>query len=609
MQDGADEAADGAAGDEARSDGAAFTEAQGVEGVVFAAVGDEVRYEAADEDRRVDFHGQVGTEGKGQGRDLHHPQEESEEGAGHVQRPGSGTAVHHGFDDGCHGVGLRCCQGARSRVAVGVVEEEDDADSDEAGDDDGQDLPLLHLLRRCPGQVGDFQFRHEVAGYGQGRAEEGGHEQDGDDAGAAAHADIAHEDGRDDDHEDGHARNGFVPRKGDGADADDGEEEREDEDDCPGQQGLGDVLRAGDVEEEREQGAHGQGSRDNLAHGQVLLGPQEACGRGRARREQVRSGPADDPADDAGHGDQADDAGHGQHADADVTDVLREDGVDGRIGQEDGLSVEGHDVFAAEVVDDGDADEPREERARCDDSCVAQAREVADAQEGGVVIQAESQLVFRRRGLAPGEGQRRQDFLPPAQGVEDEVIGHGQEAAEDHDVGLGTAVAAEDFGSGPAGREGVSRIHFFTEVAAERRRQEDAQDAAEDDGDDHFRIGQLAVELQDEQGRQDEHDAADDVGPGAGDGLDVDRFREGILALEEDGHAHGQDGDGRKGIDGLADFQAEIADGQGEEGGEEQPPADDISIDFNVILVRRHGRIIRAPLRMGFRHDKNLLKV
>lgn len=71
MQDGADEAADGAAGDEARSDGAAFTEAQGVEGVVFAAVGDEVRYEAADEDGRVDFHGKIRAEGKGQGRDFH----------------------------------------------------------------------------------------------------------------------------------------------------------------------------------------------------------------------------------------------------------------------------------------------------------------------------------------------------------------------------------------------------------------------------------------------------------------------------------------------------------------------------------------------------------
>lgn len=71
VQDGADEAADGAAGDEARSDGAAFTEAQGVEGVVFAAVGDEVRYEAADEDGRVDFHGKIRAEGKGQGRDFH----------------------------------------------------------------------------------------------------------------------------------------------------------------------------------------------------------------------------------------------------------------------------------------------------------------------------------------------------------------------------------------------------------------------------------------------------------------------------------------------------------------------------------------------------------
>lgn len=257
-------------------------------------------------------------------------------------------------------------------------------------------------------------------------------------------------------------------------------------------------------------------------------------------------------------------------------------------------------MFAAQVVDDGDADEPGEERAGCDDGCIAQAREIADTQEGGVVVQAERQFVFRRGGLTPGEGQCRQDFLPPAQAVEDEIIGHSQEAAEDHDVGLGAFIAGQDFGSSPAGREGIGGIHFFAEVAAERRRQEDAQDAAEDDGDDHFRIGQLAVELQDEQGRQDEHDAADDVGPGTGDSLDVDGFREGIFALEEDGHAHGQDGDRRKGIDGLADFQAQVADGQRKEGGKEEPPADDIGIDFNVILVRRHGRMIRTRLRMGF---------
>lgn len=74
VQDSADKAADGAAGDEARGDGAAFTEAQGVEGVVFTAVRDEVRYEAADEDGRIDFHGKIRAEGKGQGRDFHHPQ-------------------------------------------------------------------------------------------------------------------------------------------------------------------------------------------------------------------------------------------------------------------------------------------------------------------------------------------------------------------------------------------------------------------------------------------------------------------------------------------------------------------------------------------------------
>ena len=133
-----------------------------------------------------------------------------------------------------------------------MVQEEDDTDRDEAGDDDGDDLPLLHLLRRSAREVGDFQFRHEVAGNGQGGAEEGGHHEDGDDAGTAAHAGVAHEDGRYDDHKDGHARDRFIPRKGDGTDADDGEHEGKDDDDDTGQKGLGDVLGAGDMEEEDE---------------------------------------------------------------------------------------------------------------------------------------------------------------------------------------------------------------------------------------------------------------------------------------------------------------------------------------------------------------------
>lgn len=169
-----------------------------------------------------------------------------------------------------------------------------------------------------------------------------------------------------------------------------------------------------------------------------------------------------------------------------MADVLGEDVVNGGIGQEDRLAADGHDVITAEVIDDGNADEPREEGAGGNDGGVAKTCEVADAEEGCVVVEAKGQLIFIGRRLAPRKGHRRQDFLPPAEAVKDEVVGHGQEAAEDHDFRLGAFVAAQDFSSGPARREGIGCVHFFAEVAAEGRGQEDAEDAAEDDGNDHF---------------------------------------------------------------------------------------------------------------------------
>ena len=146
-------------------------------------------------------------------------------------------------------------------------------------------------------------------------------------------------------------------------------------------------------------------------------------------------------------------------------------------------------MVTAEIVDDRDTDEPREEGTGGNDGGVAKAREVTDAEEGCVVVEAESQFVFIGCRLAPGKGHRRQDFLPPTEAVEDEVVGHGQETAEDHDFSLGAFVAAQDFSSGPTRREGIGCVHFFAEVAAEGRGQEDAENAAEDDGDDHFGKG------------------------------------------------------------------------------------------------------------------------
>ena len=179
-----------------------------------------------------------------------------------------------------------------------MVQQEQDADGYEAREDDGDDLPLLHFLRRGAREIGYFELRHEVAGYGQRRAEEGGHHEDGDDAGIAVHADLAHEDGRYD-HEDGHAGNRLIAREGDGADADDGEQQREEEDDAEGHARLHEALRAVEVEEQREKDDHEEGADDDLRHRDVLLRAKQVVRRGRARGEEVVQGALHDAHDDA----------------------------------------------------------------------------------------------------------------------------------------------------------------------------------------------------------------------------------------------------------------------------------------------------------------------
>jgi len=65
-------------------------------------------------------------------------------------------------------------------------------------------------------------------------------------------------------------------------------------------------------------------------------------------------------------------------------------------------------------------------------------------------------------------------------------------------------------------------------------------------------------------------------------------FGKGILAAEDDRHAHCQNGNGSESINGLADFQAEIADGKGKHGGIKKPPENDVAVDFHVVFVGVH---------------------
>ena len=318
------------------------------------------------------------------------------------------------------------------------------------------------------------------------------------------------------------------------------------------------------MEEDGKQDGHEQAAEDNLRHRQILLRAQQHA-RGRsALREEVCDSALDDADDDTRHREQSDDARHREHADADVADVLREDRVDRCIGEQHRLAVDDHRVVAAEIIGDRDADEPREERASRDDGRIAQAREVADAEQRRVVVETEDELVLVREHLAPVERRRRQELLPPAERVEHEVVDERDCTAHEHDVGLRPLIRLEHLRRRTARREWVDTVHLLAEVAAEDRRQKDAEHTAEHNRDGHLEERDI-FDVQDVERRQDEHRAADDIRTGTRDGLDGDRLREGVPAVKEYRHAHGQHRHRCKGIDRLPDLQAEIADRQSKE--------------------------------------------
>ena len=349
------------------------------------------------------------------------------------------------------------------------------------------------------------------------------------------------------------------------------------------------------MEENAEADGHEDAADDDAAHRDVALRAKELALGADAFREQVMDGAAHDAADDTRHREKPDDARHGEHADADVAHVLREDRADRCLREQDVLAADDHLVVAAEVVDDRDADDPGEERTRRDDDGVAQTREIADAEERRIIVEAEDELVLVGERLAPRDSCRRQELLPPAERVEHEIVYHRDRARKQHDVRFRTLVRLQDFCGRAAGRERIDAVHFLAEITAEDGREEHAEHAAEDNRDGHFEEREV-LDAEDVERRQDEHRAAEHVRARARDGLDVHGLRECVLAMEDDRHAHSEHGDRRKSIDRLADLQREVADREGEQDREEQSPDDDVGVDFLIRLVRGHQRRMLLPL-------------
>ena len=130
-------------------------------------------------------------------------------------------------------------------------------------------------------------------------------------------------------------------------------------------------------------------------------------------------------------------------------------------------------------------------------------------------------------------------------------------------------------------------MHVLAEIAAEHDAKENAEDATEHDRRCHLEEAD-AFDIQDIKGGQEKERPGEAVGAGTGDCLDMHGFGKGILAAEDDRHTHRQNGNGGESINGLADFQAEIANGEGKYGGIKKPPENDVAVDFHVVFVGVH---------------------
>ena len=108
---------------------------------------------------------------------------------------------------------------------------------------------------------------------------------------------------------------------------------------------------------------------------------------------------------------------------------------------------------------------------------------------------------------------------------------------------------------------------FLDEVLAEGDEEQDAQDAAEERGDEHLPevdFDLVALALQDVEGRQGEDGARHHTARAAADALDDDVLRQRVVLARQSREAYGDDGDRDGGLKHLSDLQAEVGGGSGE---------------------------------------------
>ena len=332
-------------------------------------------------------------------------------------------------------------------------------------------------------------------------------------------------------------------------------------------------LEVRDPEEIEEQ-AHGRGrqAEDDGLHVEVAVGPGD---RGRAallaledlaeaERERL---------DHDRHGlDDAQDAGHEDGPDADVADIGREDLGLGHPGDGDRARIDGARHVLAQEPDGRDEGEVRQQAAGDDDRVVAQADDVAEAEEGREGVDLEDHLGLHGQVVHEGQEAEVDHLVPEADADGQELVDAADDDAEDEGHGLLAPGFAgdQDLGRGRGLGEGELAVLLDAEVAPEGRQEQDAEAAAEEGRQED--LDDVGRQAEDVQGRDGEDGPGDERAGGGADRLEDDVLQDGALPLIDVADADGQDGhrDGRLGD--RPDLEAQVGDREGEEEGHEQPP-------------------------------------
>ena len=98
--------------------------------------------------------------------------------------------------------------------------------------------------------------------------------------------------------------------------------------------------------------------------------------------------------------------------------------------------------------------------------------------------------------------------------------------------------------------------------------------------------------LKDIEGREGEYGAGDDDARASSDRLDDDVLTEDILFFQCARHADGDNGDGNRGLEDLADLKTEVGSCGAEDDGENEAEGNGVGCHFSVIAGRMHHRTI-----------------